>query len=454
MRVIRLGVAGFLASSLALSAAPASASPQRGEDTFAGSAVVFGSFFDVEGERLAPEAPVEFQSGVIDVAAGHGFALALKESGEVVAWPPGSRATQVPAEALYGVTSIAASQSTAYAIKNGQLIVWGNHKLEAPPLTGVVDVAAGWDLAVARRADGSVVSWNPIEWVGSKRYWRTVPAEVRDVDSISVGLYAVALKDGVPLPWLGKYLLPVPEAFRSGVTAAIATSTGVAVIKDDQVFEWSYKSEWNMEAPNLIVSDEVRAWATTDRLDRLWIADAALIGLGPSGQVETLRDGRNQYRIEANPLLWSDVQDLSIDPSSGTGIAIRRMEAPDPMPRITMACKPIQVGKTRKLECSGQTTGIAAGQRLGLSRNVWKDGEWMLHPQGPLWFVPGIMPAVKPDGTFRFRVSNPLHRPIGWIDGTNLATRNAYRVHYHHVTKHRELVFQSNHADWLWSLRK
>lgn len=450
MSVVGLGVFGTLGSGLPLSTAAAS-QPSVGANSAApGAAVVFGQFIDASGEFLQPVAPFELESGVVDVAAGHGFVLALKESGQVVAWPHDYSAVQVPEEARAGVSAIAASQDHGYAVKHGQLIAWGKD-IQAPSrLTDVVDVAATRNLALARMADGSVVSWNPLEPVDSKRYWQSVPAEVKNVDSISVQRYAVALKDGVPLAWQGKYLLPVPEEFRSGVTAAIATSSGVAVIKDGQAFEWSYDYDWNVQAPNLVISGE-EAWPMTNPLDRLWIAETALIGLGPSGQVETLRDRRSRYLLEENPMLWSHVQDLAVDPSSGTGIAIRSMGAPDPTPRLTMDCKPVQVGKGRKLECSGTTSGIAPGERLGVFRNVWRGGAWQFGFAGnALIYVAGVTPVVKPDGTFRFRVSDPLCMEGCWGDGGKLATRNAYQMRYYRTTKHLELRYRFEYVEWRW----
>lgn len=452
MPVVGLSVFGILASGLTLSTAAASTPSVGAVTTVPGSAVVIGSFLDAEGEILPPVLPSEFQSGVMDVAAGNGFVLALKESGEVVAWPPGKDATQVPEEARVGVTAIAASSQNGYAVKHGRLIAWGNHAWVPSLSADVVDVAITSDWAVARTADGSVISWNPRR-PPPQRYWMTVPAEIRDVDTISVQAYAVALKNGVPLPWIGRNLLPVPEGLQSGVTAAIATSGGVAVIKDGQVFEWSYDWAWaESEEPYRVISG-MEAWPTTNRLDRLWIAGAALIGLGPSGQVETLRDWRTNYRLEENPLLWSHVQNLAVDPQSGAGIAIRSTGAPDPRPRLTMECKPVQIGQSRRLECSGTTNGIAPGERLHVFRNVWRDGDWLFYPYGDLLHVPGVMPVVKPDGTFRFRVSNPLFKPTGWLDGSKVATLNAYRIHYYHSTKNLELEVQSNYVEWRWPSR-
>jgi len=58
-------------------------------------------------------------SGVKAVAAGGNFALALKTSGEVVAWGDDTyHQTEVPAAAKSGVTFIAAGSNAAFAIKS------------------------------------------------------------------------------------------------------------------------------------------------------------------------------------------------------------------------------------------------------------------------------------------------------------------------------------------------
>jgi alpha-tubulin suppressor-like RCC1 family protein len=88
--------------------------------------------------------PVSVRSATITaVAAGQAFALALSSTGRVYQW--GSLATGVPAEALAGVSLIAAASETAVAVRNdGSLVFWGDGECVSQQfISGSSDAGSG-----------------------------------------------------------------------------------------------------------------------------------------------------------------------------------------------------------------------------------------------------------------------------------------------------------------------
>ncbi len=101
---------------------------------------------------------------VVQVAAGSGFCLALRDDGTVVGWGDNYWGqTNVPA-GLSGVVRIAAGFWTGLALKaDGTVVAWGqNASGQATVPTGLSDVVAiyaGPYVSVAARADGTLVQW-------------------------------------------------------------------------------------------------------------------------------------------------------------------------------------------------------------------------------------------------------------------------------------------------------
>ena len=107
----------------------------------------------VNGQTEIHDVPIEAQSGVTAISVGGGHYLALKATGEVVAWGKNldGQAT-VPAEARAGVSAIAAGNGYSLAVtSSGRVVGWGFTTVPTDPglERGVSAVAAGGYLAMA-----------------------------------------------------------------------------------------------------------------------------------------------------------------------------------------------------------------------------------------------------------------------------------------------------------------
>ncbi len=91
-------------------------------------------------------------SGVIAISAGTYHALALKSDGTVVSWSwsqYGVGRTNVPA-GLTGVIAVAAGQNHSLALKgDGSVVGWSNQQVPSVVVTGVTEIAAGYDYSLA-----------------------------------------------------------------------------------------------------------------------------------------------------------------------------------------------------------------------------------------------------------------------------------------------------------------
>jgi alpha-tubulin suppressor-like RCC1 family protein len=135
-------------------------------------------------------------SRVEEVAGGAFHSLAVLDDGTVLSWgsnlqgqlgvsrvgiPEQSSEPRVVRE-LSGVVSVAAGLNFSLALRaDGTVLTWGDHRLGqlgqdvptglgaysdlpavVPGLSGVTSLAARWDFSVALREDGSVVSWSAV----------------------------------------------------------------------------------------------------------------------------------------------------------------------------------------------------------------------------------------------------------------------------------------------------
>ncbi len=171
-----------------------------------------------------PPAPVMI-GNAIQVAAGHGFSLALKKDGTVWAWGGGGsgqlgdgtlswHSTPIRVPGMSDVVAVAAGRMHSMALKSdGTVWTWGDNiagqlgdgtitrresPAQVPGLSDVVAVAAGESHSLAVKGDGSVWAWGQNFYGqlgdGTTTY-RYSPVQVTDLS----GVVAVAAGDGVSL---------------------------------------------------------------------------------------------------------------------------------------------------------------------------------------------------------------------------------------------------------------
>jgi hypothetical protein len=85
--------------------------------------------------------------------------------GQVLAWGyNGQHQTEVPAEALSGVTRVSAGCTFSLALKGGKVIAWGDNtfnqvNVPAAAQSGVVAISAGCSHSLALKSNGTIVAW-------------------------------------------------------------------------------------------------------------------------------------------------------------------------------------------------------------------------------------------------------------------------------------------------------
>ena len=149
-------------------------------------------------------------SGVVAVAAGDEFSLALKSDGTVVDWGSNRAGGATPPPGLNDVVAIAARGLNAAALRSdGTVVQWGwrwYNELAIPPgLSNVIAI----DVSLALKSDGTVKSWG---YVGAP------PTDLASVVAVARGTgHMLALRnDGTVVAW-GRISLakrPSPPVFR------------------------------------------------------------------------------------------------------------------------------------------------------------------------------------------------------------------------------------------------
>jgi len=173
--------------------------------------------------------------GVVAIAAGEGYTVALKSDGTVVAWGNNEWGQlNVPA-GLNDVVAIAAGEGHTVALKSdGTLVAWGlnNEGQTKIPvgLSGVVAIAAGTFHTVALKDNGTVVAWGR-----NAEGQTTVPSGLSGVVAIAAEYHTVALVndgtvDGRIVTWGGGPAMP---GGLSGVVAIAAGSGYAMALKSD-----------------------------------------------------------------------------------------------------------------------------------------------------------------------------------------------------------------------------
>lgn len=206
----------------------------------AGSVVVWGD--NSYGQTDVPPAA---QSGIVAVAAGDDYVLALKDDGTLVTWGKmgdGSVTAALPA-GMSNVVAIAAAGSLCLALKrNGSVESWGNwgYFSHGPAAEGGVKaIATGGAHALFLNENGSVSAWG---W-GDNGQTTIPPSITNDVIAIAAGdTFSLALKrDGSVVAWgsNGDGEREVPATAQSGVTAiAAGRHYGLALKSNGSVVAW------------------------------------------------------------------------------------------------------------------------------------------------------------------------------------------------------------------------
>ena len=177
-------------------------------------------------------------SGVVAIAAGYYFTVALQKSGTVVTWEDSSQALTTIFTGSSGITAIAAGVYHTVALQSDGTVVAANGiiPIGVPNgLSGVMAIAAGGYHTMALKTDGTVVAWGPWGYYGTGE--ATVPVGLSGVIAIAAGYHhSIALKsDGTVVAWgpnNSNGQVSVPPGL-SGVIAIAANGYHSAALKSD-----------------------------------------------------------------------------------------------------------------------------------------------------------------------------------------------------------------------------
>jgi len=201
------------------------------------------------------EVPAEALSGVTRVSAGCTFSLALK-GGKVIAWGDNSMdQTNVPAAAQSGVVAISAGCNHSLALKsNGTIVAWGNntyHQLNVPSLSAGYKwfaIAAGWRTNVAIATDGTHQVY--MKW-GEGSGVTATPPPAADVENGQF-VYVILKKDGTVAPHgTTPASLLTPPSGLSNVTAIdVGWQHALALKSDGSVVAWGENGYDQIDVPS------------------------------------------------------------------------------------------------------------------------------------------------------------------------------------------------------------
>jgi alpha-tubulin suppressor-like RCC1 family protein len=161
-------------------------------------------------------------TGVVSVASGYAFNLALMKNGTVRRW--GYPGFTFP-EGIASVTNAAAvfsGEYHAYVVKNdGSLQAWSQFPLPAGGVPNVISICQNIQAAVAAKADGSVVAWNASGFQPS-----LVPAGLSGVRMVvcTYSRFAALKTDGSVQIWPEDPIDPIPFPKVSGLKDIVSIS--------------------------------------------------------------------------------------------------------------------------------------------------------------------------------------------------------------------------------------
>ena len=208
-----------------------------------------GSFEENSGGAIknGPRHPIPAGlSGVVAIAAGSSHAVALKQDGTVVAWGFNTDGECNVPTGLKDVVAIAAGYSRTVALKqDGTVVAWGNNKIgqcNVPPgLKEVVAIALGVEHTTVLKKDGTLVSWGDADYQGDV----DMPEGLKDVAAVSLGMRhtSVLKRDGTVVVWgvddTGQ--CAVPAGLNSVVAIAAGAYHTLALKDDGTVVAWGGK---------------------------------------------------------------------------------------------------------------------------------------------------------------------------------------------------------------------
>jgi hypothetical protein len=243
-----------------------------------GTVVAWGD--NTSGETTIPAG----LSGVVAIAGGDDFSLALKSDGTVVGWGKNNYGqTNVPAS-LSSVKAISAGGLFSLALKSdGTVVAWGNdsfNEIEVPAgLTNVVAIAAGGVHSLVLKSDGTVVAWGD-----DNDGQANVPANLSGVTAIAAGgLFSLALKsDGTVVAWGDNFFneIEVPAGLTNVVAIAAGEYHSLALKSDGTVVGWGDNSYGETTIPAGLSG--VVAIAAGDEFSLALKSDGTVVAWGSS----------------------------------------------------------------------------------------------------------------------------------------------------------------------------
>ncbi|HEV7656587.1 MAG TPA: putative Ig domain-containing protein [Mycobacteriales bacterium] len=345
-------VTALIGGALALTAAPAGATPTSGVVT-AWGANTFGQ----------AGLPAAAQSDVTAISAGFNFGLALKTNGSVVAWGDNSEgATSVPAAAGSGVVAIDAEQIQAIALKaDGSVVSWGHTSNTPANVAGATQIAAFGVGGLALMPDHTIRTWG-----------YNSPAIPAALQGHTVGIdagnsFVVALTDtgSVVAFAAGPSIAAgtVPDAAKSGVRKVVAGGDSAAALKDDgSVVAWGANF------------DPTPAAATSGVVD-LTVSDGLVVALKSDGTLVPWTSVGYYYYTDVRtipPAAGYKVSDLA----SGMSFAMT-LHQPEAAPTVTTqpAATTVTSGRTASLSAAadGFPTPTAKWQRASAGSDSFTD---------------------------------------------------------------------------------
>ena len=192
--------------------------------------------------------PVEASSGVTAIAAGTFHNVAVKTDTGVIAWGCGGAAfaddgqCTVPAGAAAGVTAIAAGDRHSLALKGGTVLAWGCRTQDygqctVPPAAGggVTGIAAAAVHSLALNQDGGAIAWGCGRGIDFGQCAVPVAAQAGATAIAAGTFHSLALKqDGSVIAWGCGTVVFGGTLFVSGdygqCTVPEAATSGVAAI--------------------------------------------------------------------------------------------------------------------------------------------------------------------------------------------------------------------------------